>query len=186
MARGVTVVRHRQLRAAVGQVGHADLFGALLHDVVDAAPRHGRQILAVGIARPILDGAGHPHVALGLREPRRDLGIVHRPVLADAVEVRGLEVDVSEPRRRSSPEIGLAARRLAPLPVPIGARRVRIRDVVLEQVAAFAVFGLFDRVGFLMGLAFEAPADCHSRGISGRKPADDRDSPSRGRCAARS
>ncbi len=148
-------MRNRQLRAAVGQVGHADFFSALLDDVVDTAKWERRQILAVGIARPVLNRAGHAHVALGLRKPRRDFGVVDRPVLAEAVEIRGLEINVSEAGRRTPPEIGLAPGGLASLPVPVRARSIGIGNVVLEQIPAFAVFGLFDGIGLLVGFALK-------------------------------
>ena len=149
------VVFHGQLRATVGQVRNADFFSTLLDDVIDATPRHRRQIFAVGIAGPVLNRAGHTHVAFGLRKPRRNLRIVNRPVLAEPVEIGGLEIDVAEARGGPSPEIGLAAGRLAALPVPIRARSIRIRDVVLEQISSLAVFRLFDRVRFLMRLTLE-------------------------------
>ena len=183
VAARMTVVGNGQLRAAIGQIRDADFFGALLDDVIDTAQGHRRQIFAVGIARPVLDGAGHAHVPLGLREPWRNLRVVNRPVFAEPVEIGGLEIDVAEARRGASPEIGFAAGCLASLPVPVGTRRVGISDVVLEQVSAFAVFGLFDRVRLLMRLAFEAQADRRSRDISSRKLAGDGDSPSRDPCA---
>ena len=147
---------YRQLRAAIGQIGDADFFGSLLHDVVDTATRYRRQIFAIGIARPILNRAGHAHVPFGLREPRRNLGIIDRPVFAKSIKIGGLEIDVAEACRGAAPEIGFAARCFASLPVPVGARRVGIGDVVFEEISAFAVFRLFDRVRLLMSLAFEA------------------------------
>src|SRR5438105_5015341 len=100
-------------------------------------------MLAIGIAGPILDGASHAHVPLGLREPWGNLRIVNRPVFANSVEIRSLEVNIAEACRGASPKISLAAGAFAPLPVPIATWRVGIRNIVLEQITSLAVFGFF-------------------------------------------
>src|SRR6266850_7430731 len=155
MAARMTVVWNGQLSAAVRQIWYADFFGSLLHDVINAAKGYGRQILAIGIARPILNGAGHSHVALGFRKPRRNLCIIDGPVFAKPIEVRCLEIDVAEARRGATPKIGFSPCCLASLPVPVGPRGIGIGNVVFEEVSAFAVFGLFHRVRLLMSLAFK-------------------------------
>src|SRR5262245_52074360 len=155
MAGGVAVVGDSKLGTAVGEIRHADLFGPGLDDVVDAAERKGRKIFAVGIAGAILDGAGDAHVPFRFGEPRRDFGIVDGPVFAEAVEVGSLEVNVAEARRGTAPEVGFAASALAAFPIPVGAGRVRIGDVMLPDFAAVAVFGFFDGVVLLMWLVFE-------------------------------
>src|SRR5581483_3669876 len=134
VARWMIVVRDRQLCATIGQVRQADLLRPFLNDVVNAAERNWREVLAIGIARPILNGAGHPHVPLRLGKPGRNLCVVDGPVFANSVEIGGLEIDIAESGRGSSPEIGLAPRGLASLPVPIGAGSVGIRDVMLKEV----------------------------------------------------
>ena len=145
-------MRLRQLRASIRQVRHANLLRALLNDVVDAAPRHRRQIFAIGIARPILNRAGHAHVPLSLRKPRRDLRVVDGPVLAKPIAIRRLEINIPKSRRRPPPEIGLPASRFAPLPIPIRPRRRRVRNVVLKQIPPFAVFRFLDGIRLLMRL----------------------------------
>src|SRR4029077_3267916 len=126
------VMRDRQLRAAIGQVGYADFLSAVLNDVVDTPKRHGRQILAVRVTWPVLDCAGHAHVALGLRKPWGYFRIVDRPVLAEAIQICCLEINIAKARGGSAPEIRLPAGRLAPLPVPIRSWRIGIGDVVFE------------------------------------------------------
>src|SRR5207245_11055279 len=136
------VVRGSQLSATVRQVRQANFFGTFLDYVVNAAPRNRRQILAIRIARSILNRAGNAHVPLGLRKPRRNLRVVHRPVFVEPIQVCSLEIDVAVTSGRTSPEIGFAASCLAALPIPIGARTVGICDVVLEEILSFTVLRL--------------------------------------------
>ena len=147
----------RQLGAAVRQIGNPNLFRALLDNVINATPRHWWQILAIGIAGPVLNGAGYSHVSFGLRKPTRNLRVVDRPVLAEPIEICGLEIDITETCRGAAPEVGLPAGRFAALPIPISTRGVGISNIVFEQIPAFAVFGFFHRVRLLVRLAFETP-----------------------------
>src|SRR5581483_7919031 len=56
VATWMVVMRDRQLCATIGQVRQADLLRPFLNDVVNAAERNWREVLAIGIARPILNG----------------------------------------------------------------------------------------------------------------------------------
>src|SRR5215467_859144 len=151
----VAVVGYRKLRTAIGQVGNADFFGAGFDNPIDAAERKRRKVVAIRIAGAILHGAGNTHVFFSFGKPGRDLGVVHRPVFPEAVEVRCLEIDVAKARRRTPPEVGFAARTFAALPVPVGSGSVRVGNIVLPDVGAFTVFGFFDGVVFLVGLVLE-------------------------------
>src|ERR1700732_4404696 len=151
----MSVVRYRQLRATVGQVRQANFFGPFLDYVVNTAPRNRRQILAIRIAWSILNFTANAHVLLGLREPRRNLRVVHGPIFAEPIQVCGLEIDVAVTSGRTSPEIGFATSCFAALPIPIGARAVGIRDVVLEEILSFAVLRLLDRIRLLVSLPFQ-------------------------------
>ena len=149
-------MRHGQLGATVGQIRNADFLGSFLDDVVQTTPWHGREILAVRIAGTILNRTRHTHVAFGFGEPRRNFRVVDRPIFTKTIQIRGFEIDISEPCRRASPEIRLATGCFAALPIPVCARCIGVGDIVLEQISAIAVFGLLDRVGFLMSLILEA------------------------------
>ena len=149
------IVRDSQLSATVGQVRQANFFGPFPDYVVDTAPRNRRQILAIRIAWSILNRTGNAHVPLGLREPRRNLRVIHGPLFAEPIQVCGLEIDVAVTSGRTSPEIGFAASCFAALPIPIGARAVGIRDVVLEEILSFTILRLLHRIRLLMSLPFQ-------------------------------
>jgi hypothetical protein len=88
----------RQLCDPVGQVRHADLLAALLQDVVETAEIEGGQILAVRIARPVLDGARDADHAFDAAVVRRDFPVLERPVDTRARERPRLKVDVAHAR----------------------------------------------------------------------------------------
>src|SRR5215467_2805277 len=132
MAGGMIVVLDSQLCAAIGQVRDANLFARFLQNKVEAAERHGRKVLAVRVAGPVLHGAGNAHITLSLGEPRGNLSVIHPPVLTEPIEVGGLEIDVAKTRGRASPKIRFSASRLATLPVPIRPGRIGVLDIVLE------------------------------------------------------
>src|SRR5215469_1551946 len=121
-----------QLGAAVRQVRHADFFSAFLDDVINATKRDRGEILAIRIARAVLNRAGHTHVTLSLGKPRRHLRVVYGPVFAESIKIGCLEINVTKARRRASPEIGLAACCLASLPIPVGTGSVGIGNVMFE------------------------------------------------------
>src|SRR5260221_654387 len=156
MASGMAVVSHGELRAAIGQIRHADFFGGFMNDVVEAAPGNLREIFAIRIAGTILNGAGHAHVFFGFGKPRSDFRVVDGPIFAEAIAAGGFEVDVTVARGGAAPEIGFAAGAFAALPIPIGAGRVGIGDVMFEKFWAFSVFAFFDGIVFLMGASREA------------------------------
>ena len=54
---GMAGVIHGELRDAVMKIRDTNLFRALLQDVVETTEIERRQILAVGVARPVLDRA---------------------------------------------------------------------------------------------------------------------------------
>src|SRR5262245_44165014 len=92
----MAVVPDGQLSASVGQKGNANFLRAFLDDVIDTAPGYLWQILAIRVAWPILNRAGHTHIPFGLRKPRRNLGIIDRPVFTKPVQICCLEIDVAE------------------------------------------------------------------------------------------
>src|SRR5712664_4470980 len=149
------VVRYSQLSATVRQVRQANFFGPFLDYVVNTAPRNRRQILAIRIAWSILHRTGNAHVPLGLRKPRRNLRVVHGPIFAEPIQVCGLEIDVAVTSGRTSPEISFSTSCFAALPIPIGARAVGIRNVVLEEIFSFAVFRFLHRIRLLVSFPFQ-------------------------------
>ena len=150
MASGMAVMCHRQLRAAVGQIRHTNLFSGLLHDVIKTAPGDGREIVAIWIARPILDRAGDTHIFLRLRKPRRNFGVVDGPVFAKSIQAGGLEVDIAITAGRTSPEVCLASCSFAALPIPVRSHGIRVRNIVLPQMRTFVVLGFFHGIAFLV------------------------------------
>src|ERR1700722_6563053 len=136
MAARASVVRFRQLSAAIWQVRHPDLLRRLFHDVVEAAPRHGRDVFAIWIAGPILNRARHPHVALGFGKPRRNFGVIDRPILSEPIQTGRFEVDITKTGRGAAPEIGLTTSALTSLPIPIGTRSIGVNHIMLPQMRA--------------------------------------------------
>jgi len=111
----MTVVSDRELRAAIGQIGHANFFAGFLNDVVKAAQgicgSNRRRI-----AGTILNGAGHAHVAFGFRNH----GAISSNLpanLREAIEAGGFEVNITVARRRAAPKVGFAAGAFAALPI---------------------------------------------------------------------
>src|SRR6202140_602323 len=56
-----------------------------------------RQILTIRVARPILDGAGHAHHALGPAVVRSDLGVGDWPIHVVTIERGRREVEAAKP-----------------------------------------------------------------------------------------
>src|SRR5262249_43220407 len=108
-----------QLSDSVMKVGHAQLLGARLEDAVKTAVVEGWQVVAVGVAGAILDGAGNADHALDTAVVGSDFGIANRPVDIFAIERGGLKIDVAEASRRSTPEAGFSAHRVAPWEEPL-------------------------------------------------------------------
>src|SRR6266853_123846 len=153
VASGMTVVSDSELRAAIGQIGHANFFAGFLNDVVKTAPGNLWEVIAVGIAGAILNGAGHAHVAFGFRKPWSDFRVIDWPIFAEAIEAGGFEVDIAVARRRAAPKVGFAAGAFAALPIPVGAGSIAVGDVVLEKLGPFGVLAFFDGIVFLMRAA---------------------------------
>src|SRR5262245_10514452 len=134
MACRVSVVSDRQLGAAVVNIRNPHPVAGALEDVIEATHFEWRQVFAVGVARAVLDGARDSDELFDPAVIRSDLFVRDGPVVADPVQRGGFEIDLAEAGRRPSPEIGLAARRLAPRPGPPAPGRDGVGDVMLEEV----------------------------------------------------
>ena len=99
-------VIHGELRDAVMKIRDTNLFRALLQDVVETPEIERRKILAVRIARPILDRAGYADHALDAGIIRGNLGIREGPIHIVTIERGGAEIDFAEASVGFSPKIG--------------------------------------------------------------------------------
>src|ERR671921_192677 len=105
----VLVVRTRELRNAIRQVGYASPLRPSGEKMIETPEPHRRQIVAVRIARPPLHRACDANVALDPRVIRGYVPRGHGPVDVNPVTRCRPEVQIGEPRRGASPEVRLAA-----------------------------------------------------------------------------
>src|SRR5579875_2193387 len=153
-----------ELRDAVRQIRNADLRGAGVQDPIEAAEVHGREIVAVGIAGPILQGAGDADHTLDAAVVRRDLLVCKRPVDIVAVAGCGAEIDLAEARRGAAPEICFAADGEAAPPGPSSSGRCGERDLVLPDTFGVLVIHVAD--GLVAGFRIAKAAELHIEGLA--------------------
>src|SRR5215469_12406205 len=166
-----------ELRDAIMQIRDAYPFCALLQNVVEAAEIKGREILAVGIARPMLNRAGDANHALDARIVRSDLRISDRPNHIVAVKRSSPEIDVAKSSGRSAPEISFSAYSPTARPGPDGSGSGCELDFALPDAGhPFAVHEA-DGLRALRRIA-------GNRGTSSARACDDCENPLRDRACA--
>src|SRR5579864_1067044 len=148
----MSFMRLRELSAPVGQIGDASFLATSFEDVVEAAKLKGRQIRAIGIARPILHRAGHTNHLFYARIEGIDFGVGQRPIHVISVEGGGLEIDITEASGTAPPEICFAADCAAPGPKPSGSRSYRERDLVIPRGLGVLVVHVTERFRATFGI----------------------------------
>src|SRR5437773_9678631 len=105
MTSGMACVINGELRDAVMKVRDADFLRAFLQDVVETPEIERRKILAVRIARPILDRAGYADHALDAGIIRGNLRIREGPIHIVTIERGGAEIAFAGAKGGAAPKI---------------------------------------------------------------------------------
>src|SRR5437899_4490083 len=133
MASGMSGVINCELRDAVMKIRNANLFRAFLQDVVETPEIERLKILAVRMARPILDRAGYADHTLDAGVIRGNLRVSEGPIHVVTIERGGAEIDFAEASGGSSPKIGFSADGPAAWPGPLGPGRSRVPDFMFPH-----------------------------------------------------
>ena len=162
VARGAAVDRPRQVGGATERHGPTEfLFHASPQARLCTGQAHRRLKTAIGQLGHTFRDSGDADVFFDQVVVGRDVLVANRPIVAIAVERRGLEIEVAQPVTLSSPHVRPAADDArAPLPAErlVRAGRVRFLEVVDEPVvvelgAGVAVFLLRARPAYDVGSA---------------------------------